>query len=141
MPHPLDKIDVSIIKSLMEDGRKSFRQISRELGISTPTIKFRYQRLVNIGLIKKVIPVIDTSKLENSTIKKCNCHTEIPKIKVTEKMSVKMICEYCEADISGKPQVLKFADQERFFCCTSCKSLFKEKHKGRIDSISEKFMN
>ncbi|MGH9974472.1 MAG: AsnC family transcriptional regulator, partial [Nitrososphaeraceae archaeon] len=33
----LDPIDILIIKSLLKDGRKSFRQISRETGISTPT--------------------------------------------------------------------------------------------------------
>jgi len=33
MPLSLDEIDVSILRSLLEDGRKSFRQISRETGI------------------------------------------------------------------------------------------------------------
>ena len=36
MPHELDDIDVAIVTSLQEDGRKSFRQIARELDISTP---------------------------------------------------------------------------------------------------------
>ena len=31
-------IDVSILKSLFKDGRKSFSQVSRETGISTPTV-------------------------------------------------------------------------------------------------------
>ncbi|MCH8860202.1 MAG: AsnC family transcriptional regulator, partial [Thaumarchaeota archaeon] len=51
MPVQLDDTDIAIIKSLMKDGRKSFRAISRELKISTPTVKARYERLVNIGLI------------------------------------------------------------------------------------------
>lgn len=47
----LDNTDVAILKSLMEDGRKSFRAISREIKVSTPpTVKSRYERLVNIGL-------------------------------------------------------------------------------------------
>lgn len=33
----LDNIDFAIITSLMQDGRKSFRQISREINVSTPT--------------------------------------------------------------------------------------------------------
>ncbi|MFB5613071.1 MAG: AsnC family protein, partial [Nitrosarchaeum sp.] len=41
MAHKLDDLDVSILKSLMSDGRKSFRHISRELSVSTPTIKSR----------------------------------------------------------------------------------------------------
>ena len=46
----LDNADIAILKSLMEDGRKSFRAISREIKVSTPTLKSRYERLVNIGL-------------------------------------------------------------------------------------------
>ena len=59
MPLQLDNNDIAIIKSLLKDGRKSFRQISRETGISTPTVKARFERLVNVGFIKGVLPVFD----------------------------------------------------------------------------------
>ncbi len=62
MPFQLDNIDIAIIQSLMKDGRKSFRQISREIKISTPTVQARYERLVNVGLIKSVSPIIDTGQ-------------------------------------------------------------------------------
>ena len=39
MPFQLDSYYVSILKSLVKDGRKSFREISRETGITTPTVK------------------------------------------------------------------------------------------------------
>lgn len=144
MPYSLDETDIAILNSLMEDGRKSFRQISRELKISTPTVKFRYQRLVNIGLIKRIIPIIDTSKLEKKQESKlCHCHTEqdVPTMELSKDMAVEMICEYCDGPIGAKPAVLKFADIERFFCCNSCKSLYKEKYNGKIESIVEKFQN
>ena len=64
MPYDLDDTDLSILKSLQEDGRKSFRQISREIKVSPPTIKARYERLVNIGLIKLIKPDIDLSKID-----------------------------------------------------------------------------
>ena len=60
----LDGIDIAILKSLMENGRKSFRAISREIKVSTPTVKSRYERLVNIGLIKSVKSEIDLSKVD-----------------------------------------------------------------------------
>jgi DNA-binding Lrp family transcriptional regulator len=63
LPVDLDNTDVAILKSLMDDGRKSFRAISRETKVSTPTVKSRYERLVNIGLIKSVKPEIDLSKI------------------------------------------------------------------------------
>jgi DNA-binding Lrp family transcriptional regulator len=59
MPLQLDKYDVLILNSLLKDGRKSFRKISREIGITTPTVKARFTRLVNVGFIRSVSPVFD----------------------------------------------------------------------------------
>lgn len=42
MPFQLDNYDVLILKALLKDGRKSFREISRETGITTPTVKARF---------------------------------------------------------------------------------------------------
>ena len=66
MPFHLDNNDIAIIKSLLKDGRKSFRQISRETGITTPTVKARFERLVNIGFIKGVLPIFDFNKVNNT---------------------------------------------------------------------------
>jgi len=65
MPLSPDEIDVSIIRSLLEDGRKSFRKISRETGITTPTVKARYERLVNIRFIKGILPIFDFDKVDS----------------------------------------------------------------------------
>lgn len=138
MPYKLDDTDVAILKSLFEDGRKSFRQISREIKISTPTIKMRYQRLVNVGLIKSVSPIIDTSKLEKKSkvlIDNCHCETKTSKIDLSKDLQVSMYCDLCDGPISENPTILKFANIERFFCCTSCRGLYKEKYKGRINSV------
>ncbi|NDB47176.1 MAG: AsnC family transcriptional regulator, partial [Nitrososphaeria archaeon] len=70
MPFQPDDIDIAIIQSMMKDGRKSFRQISREIKISTPTVQARYERLVNVGLIKSVSPIIDSTILEKKTQKR-----------------------------------------------------------------------
>lgn len=68
MPLQLDGYDVSILKSLLNDGRKSFREISRETGITTPTVKARFTRLVNVGFIKSVSPVLNFDIIENENI-------------------------------------------------------------------------
>lgn len=60
-----EEIDVSVLRSLLEDGRKSFRKISSETGITTPTVKARYERLINIGFIKGVLPIFDFEKIES----------------------------------------------------------------------------
>ena len=143
MPHELDDIDIGVVTSLQQDGRKSFRQISRELNISTPTIQARYQRLVNIGLIKSVSPIIDSTNVidkQREQMQTCDCG-ESHDIDLKSGMSVKIKCDLCDGMIGDKPHVLKFADFERFFCCNTCKTQYKEKNKGRIQSLIEKAEN
>jgi len=166
MPLSLDEIDVSILNSILEDGRKSFRQISRDTGITTPTVKARYERLVNVGFIKGILPVFDFEKIESSeegeknviqleglkenikkskNVQKSNqnitLNEEIHEIqkKISSGLTIKVVCDFCDGPIHGKPKVLKFADIERFFCCISCKSGYSQKYHGRIESIKRKY--
>ena len=144
----LDNTDVAILKSLMQDGRKSFRAISREIKVSAPTVKARYERLVNIGLIKSVKPEIDVSKIDRhkknnllseDTIKKLSEQGKHFHVRIDGDMQVKMQCEYCGGPVQGKPQVLEFANFQRFFCCAGCKTHYKEKHAVRIRYIVEQY--
>jgi len=96
LPHKLDDIDVKIITELFKDGRKSFRQISKEIAISTPTVKARYQRLVNLGLIKSVSPILDMSKIAKQTKTKIT-NNEIPKeskISIDSGQGINVNCSY-----------------------------------------------
>ena len=142
MPFKLDDIDYAILESLNKDGRKSFRQISREVRVSTPTVKARYERLVNIGLIKAVLPIIDFGKLEDKAgVKIDSIRSKTIKnhdVRITKGMLVKMSCDYCGGPVPEKPSILKFANYERFFCCTSCRGLYREKYRGRIEKMSGK---
>jgi DNA-binding Lrp family transcriptional regulator len=139
MPLMLDEIDLAILESLLEDARKSFRQVSREINVSTPTVMKRYERLVNVGLIKAVSLDLDLGKLETKTsIRLDHLRQKTLKnhnIKLDRGMLVKIACDYCKGPVHGKPSILKFANVERFFCCTSCKALYKEKYKGRIEAL------
>ncbi len=141
MPQDLDKVDIAILNSLIEDGRKSFRQIGREIKTSTPTVQARYRRLVNLGFIKSVSPILDMSKLDKKYQKEIKVvsqtKTKLPIVKSDDKLRVNVLCDFCEQTISGSPKVMKFGDYERFFCCTSCRSLYKEKYGGRIKSLSK----
>ncbi len=168
MPFQLDKNDVAILKSLLEDGRKSFRQISRETGITTPKVKARFDRLINVGFIKGVLPVFDFSKVNNNdseqqqdsliqiqAIKKSfpkkesaikNAYDNVLEKetgdienKITNGLAINIICDFCGGPVYGKAKVLKFADMERFFCCSSCKSGYSEKYRGRIESIKRRY--
>ena len=131
---------------MLKDGRKSFRQISRETGISTPTVNARFDRLVNIGFIKSVSPILDFKKIVYSDNLAIN-NIMLQTIKNKEEESVNNIkkwigiqlkCDFCRGPISGKTQVLKFANFERFFCCTECRSAYKKKYSGRIEALMER---
>jgi DNA-binding Lrp family transcriptional regulator len=166
MPLQLDKFDVLILKSLLKDGRKSFREISRETGITTPTVKARFSRLVNVGFIKSVSPILNFELIEKVRTlrpeldKEHNKRNENYKgsenenkrnntldlnwqpdsnFKLRKGLKIKMDCEFCGGPISADPHIFKFANYERFFCCTGCMSGYKQKYAGRIESIKRKF--
>lgn len=50
----LDELDRAIIHELEHDGRTSFREISRTLNVSEATVRARYHRLVEAGLLRIV---------------------------------------------------------------------------------------
>jgi DNA-binding Lrp family transcriptional regulator len=168
MPLQLDDYDVSILKSLLKDGRKSFREISRETGITTPTVKARFTRLVNVGFIRSVSPNLnfdiveegsalkpelekvqhkgseDSKALENENSKNKNNGSKFDlrqdtKFKIRKGLKIKLDCEFCKGPITSHPHVFRFANYERFFCCTGCMSGYKQKYAGRIESIKRKF--
>ena len=169
MPLRLDDYDVSILKSLLKDGRKSFREISRETGITTPTVKARFNRLVNVGFIKSVSPILDFDIVEGNIVRpdlqKDNNRNSIvienqhktnkekqynnqqqqqqqqdtKKFRIKKGIKIKLDCEFCKGPITGDPHVFRFANYERFFCCTACMSDYKQKYAGRIESIKSKF--
>lgn len=140
MPLRLDDLDVAILESLIKDGRKSFRQIAREIGVSTPTVQAHYSRMINMGLIKGIIPYIDTGILEPQTGKKLDrmqARMQNQPIRLSKNMIVNISCDYCKGPVSHRPTVFKFGNFERFFCCTSCRTLYKEKYRGRINTLSK----
>jgi DNA-binding Lrp family transcriptional regulator len=147
LPADPDHTDVAILKSLMENGRKSFQAIPREIKVSTPTVKARFERLANIGLIKSVKPEIDLSKIDynkkrqffsEENIKDLSNRNKNFNVKI-ENARVKALCEYCGGPINGKAKVLEFANFQRFFCCIGCKNNYREKHAGRIQSVIEQY--
>jgi Lrp/AsnC family transcriptional regulator, regulator for asnA, asnC and gidA len=51
-PAWLDELDGRLIAALQEDGRARFRALARELGCSEATIRNRYERLVESGVMQ-----------------------------------------------------------------------------------------
>ena len=59
----LDELDVSILRRLNTDARKSFRDIARELRVSISTVSNRVKRLEQEGVVLGYVPVLDEKKL------------------------------------------------------------------------------
>src|SRR6478609_2665984 len=49
-----DELDRAIIRELERDGRQPFREIGRSLGVSEATVRARYRRLTDSGLLRVV---------------------------------------------------------------------------------------
>ena len=206
MPLLLDKIDNGIIQSLMKDGRKSLRQIAKEIGVSTPTVETRFKRMINTGFIKKIAPLLDTDKVElgitaflfmkvlaekaldiakqlsgfdevrnvfttsgdnNMIVRVAVDKPESLETLIRKKISVidgvksvssqlitrvikdeqavvvkpgvvvNLTCNYCRGEIPKEPKILRFGEYERYFCCKSCLTLYKEKYRHRIKALSK----
>jgi Lrp/AsnC family transcriptional regulator, regulator for asnA, asnC and gidA len=192
---------------LIQDGRKSFRQIAREIKASTPTVEARFSRLKGLGIIKNIQPVFDIEKLDSQMsalifIKTnlsqstdiANKLASIPQVRGVYKLTgeyniiikvimaqhpeyleefirtkiasiegiksasyqmitktikddqsipvmkegifLKIKCDYCDNDIFKDTKILKVGKYERYFCCNSCLTLYKQKYKTKIETMS-----
>lgn len=203
----LDSLDISIIKSLTQNGRKSFRQIAREIKVSTPTVEARFARLKGVGIIKNIQPIFDIEKIDSQmsalifiktnasqSVDIASKLASIPQVRGVYKMTgeyniitkvimaqhpeyleefirtkiacmdgiksatyqmitkiikddqsipvikegafLKIKCDYCDNDIFKDAKQLRVGQYERYFCCNSCLTLYKQKYKSKIETMS-----
>ena len=63
-PHAgLDEVDVSLLRALNQDARKSYRDLSKELGLALSTVSSRVKRLEAEGYVTGYVPVLDPQRL------------------------------------------------------------------------------
>ncbi|HEY6961447.1 MAG TPA: Lrp/AsnC family transcriptional regulator [Gaiellaceae bacterium] len=51
-PRSLDTVDRGIIEALQENGRASFRRVASRVGVAEATVRARYTRLVEDGILQ-----------------------------------------------------------------------------------------
>jgi DNA-binding Lrp family transcriptional regulator len=201
MPLKLDELDVKILKALNDDGRKSYREIAKIIGVSAPTVEARLKRIMNAGLITKIAPIFNIEKLnkainmlvllkveESKLVNVASELTKLPEVKsvfiitgesnlliriaassqdkiqkliyekialmngviitstqlviknlkdeqgvvIEPEVGIRLACDYCGKLIEGEPLILKLQDGERFLCCKTCLSAYKEKYGTRL---------
>jgi len=59
----VDEFDKKIISILNEDGRTSFLNISKELGVSNTMIHQRVSKLMESGVISSIRPILNEKKI------------------------------------------------------------------------------
>ena len=64
----LDPVDIRILELLLENGRLSYREIAKKVGVTTPTVSSKVEHLVDMGLVKGYTAVIDPEMLDQMTI-------------------------------------------------------------------------
>jgi len=63
LKHELDEKDLRILEILQSDGRASYSQISRKLGMSEAAIYSRVQKLLKLGVIRGFQAILNPEKL------------------------------------------------------------------------------
>ena len=56
----LDSIDRAIIAALTEDGRMTFKQLAKQIGLSSPSVTERIHKLEDAGAIRGYTVLVDT---------------------------------------------------------------------------------
>lgn len=59
----IDETELKILRLLQEDGRLSYSDISKKLRIPQSTVRFKVNKLLNEGYIKKFVAILDPVKL------------------------------------------------------------------------------
>ncbi|RMD45723.1 Lrp/AsnC family transcriptional regulator, partial [Candidatus Pacearchaeota archaeon] len=67
MSRLIDKKDRRLLYELSEDARQSNTQLSKKVGLSKNAIKYRIERLIRMGVIKKFSVLVDIGALNMET--------------------------------------------------------------------------
>jgi len=67
VPMQLDDVDEAILRELQVDGRASYRQIGRTVGVSEGTVRARVRRLEAAGALR-ILAFVDPSQLGGSVL-------------------------------------------------------------------------
>jgi len=68
--HKLDKTDLRILTTLLENARTSYAALARETNLTIPSIKTRIQKYIDTGLIEKFTIILDEHMIDLDKVSK-----------------------------------------------------------------------
>ncbi|HIH72143.1 MAG: Transcriptional regulator [Thermococcales archaeon 44_46] len=93
----LDEIDKSILRLLQEDGRMSYSEIARKIGVPESTVRLRVKKLMEEGIIRKFAALINPFKAGYSIVAFIAVDIEPNKVK----RAVEELSKLPEVDVLG----------------------------------------
>ncbi|HDD31389.1 MAG TPA: Lrp/AsnC family transcriptional regulator [Thermococcus litoralis] len=93
----MDEIDRNILKLLQEDGRMSYSEIARRIGVPESTVRLRVKRLIEEGIIRKFAALINPFKAGYTIVAFIAVDVEPNKIK----RAVEELSKLPEVDVLG----------------------------------------
>lgn len=94
----MDTIDKKILEILQKDARKTFKEIAKEINLTSTPVFERIKRLENEGIITKHVALLDSEKLGNVLTVFC----QVTLIKQTKEAS-----SIFEEAINSLPEVME----------------------------------
>jgi len=112
----IDKLDAKLIALCMSDGRKAFRKMAEELGVSTTTVVARVARLESAGIIRGYSARVDSEKLGYGLTAVTEILVSKGKLIEMEKEIAKLPGVCAVYDVTGEIDgvvIAKFKDREQ----------------------------
>jgi len=69
---PLDEIDAEILRLLVEDASRSYREIGEDVDLTAPSVSDRVERLREYGVLERFTVAVDQSMFEHSAARLVN---------------------------------------------------------------------
>jgi Lrp/AsnC family transcriptional regulator for asnA, asnC and gidA len=128
----MDELDLAVLEQLKTDGRKSFAQIARALGVSLNAARRRYEKMVASGAMR-IICVVDPRQMGYSAFASVYVKVEPPCLRSSIEQ------------LMASPQVTWLAEMTGSFnlaidvCCRDTDHLheFLTQQLGKIEGVRE----
>ena len=120
----LDQKDLQILQILQENGRASYSEIAKRIGMSEAAVYARVQKLLRLKVVKRIQAIIDSEKLGYGVTAFIMINAQPPKYeKVLE-------------SLSSMPEVLEVHDVTgEHYCLIKVRARSNEELAGILDEI------